>query len=210
MGLVDATIRTVIVSGAAVLLASTWSIPAALFIVEGRRVLLQRLAEAFTGVPTVLIGLLLYLLLCGRCPLSWTRLLYTPAAISIGEAILVTPVYIAFLARGLQSVYRHVFELGVALGADTCAARLLALRESLPSLASALIASWSRAAGELGVALLVGGNIAGYTRTLSTSITLFVEMGDYARAALYGAVLASLLAGMGVAAWLVEHLASRS
>ena len=209
MPLLEVTLRTIAVSAAAVAVASMWSIPVSIYIVERRHELLVRLSEAFTGIPTVLVGLLLYLLLCGRCPLAWTHLLYTPAAISLGEAILVTPVYVAFLSRGLSSRYRRVFELGVSLGGDYWTARLIALREAAPSLASAVIASWSRAAGELGVALLVGGNIAGYTRTLATSIALFVEMGEYMKAGLYGGVLAGLLALMGLSAWLVERLASR-
>ena len=192
------------------LLASVWSIPVALWIVEGGRRLAARIFEAFTGIPTVLVGLSLYLLLCGRCPLHWTGLLYTPAAIALGEAILITPVYIAFLVEGLGGRYRRVYELGLTLSGDRHAARLLALRESLHSLASAVIASWSRALGELGVALLVGGNIAGYTRTLATSIALYVEMGDYREAAAYGLVLAVLLSLMGLSAWMVERLASRS
>ena len=210
MDIFEVTARTIAVSGFAVILASLWSIPAAIIAVERNYTVLLRIAEAFTGIPTVLVGLTLYLLLCGRCPFAWTHLLYTPLAISIGEAILVTPVYVAFLSRGLLATYRRIFELGLTLGGSTWSARLLALRESLATIVSAVIASWSRAAGELGVALLVGGNIAGYTRTLATSIALLVEMGDYRGAALYGTVLASLLAAMGVTAWLVDRLASRS
>ncbi len=206
MSLVDELVRSVIVSGVAVALATPVSVVLALWIVEGCRVLAARLAEALVGVPTVLVGLLLYLLLASNGPLGFTGLLYTPLIISIGEAILVTPIYTALLVRGFSRVYWPVYTTLIGVGASRNEARLYALREALGVVFSAAVAAYSRAIGELGVALLVGGNIRGYTRTLSTAISLSVAMGDYTGALARGVILTSVLLLLGFAGWVVSRL----
>ncbi len=206
MSLADELVRSIVVSGVAVILATPVSVALALWVVEGCRVLAARLTEALVGVPTVLIGLLLYLLLAGNGPLGFTGLLYTPLAISLGEAILVTPIYTALLVRGFSRIYWPVYTALLGVGASRNEARLYALREAFGVLFSAAVAAYSRAVGELGVALLVGGNIRGYTRTLSTAISLSVAMGDYTGALARGIVLTSLLLLLGFAGWVVSRL----
>ena len=204
--LLEVTVRTLLVSGIGLLLSSIISIPLGLLIVEKRLRLAARIAESLIGIPTVLIGLSLYLLLSHRGPLGFTHLLYTPIAISIGEAVLVTPIYIALLVKGLEDRYYPLLEALKGLGVQELRARLRALKESTSTIISASIAAYSRAIGELGVALLVGGNIRGYTRTLATSISLHVSMGEYDEALIEGLALTAILATLGIAGWVASRL----
>ncbi len=196
-------LRSLIISGSAVLLATPFSLLAASHIVLREARTVERIINSLVGVPTVLIGLLLYTLLCSTCPLGWTNLLYTPQAIAIGEAILVTPIYTSMLAQGLRARLKPLYELAIGLGATRLQALTFALRESLTSILSASISAYSRAIGELGVALLVGGGIAGYTRTATVAIALEVSRGDFECAIQTGLMLVLLLAAMAAASSLI-------
>lgn len=186
------SLRSIVFSGLAVALSASWSIPLAYW--EARRGggAAVHIAESLVGVPTVLVGLLVYALLSRSGPLGFLGLLYTPAAVVIGEAILVTPLLVAVSYRVLRAAYATVGELALSLGASDEAAMKLVLREAIPGLASSAVMAFSRAIGELGVALLVGGNIAGYTRTLTTAIALEVEKGEFEQAIGMGLVLLAL------------------
>ena len=200
------TIRSLAISGAATLLASAWSVPIAVLAGRpGSRVggTLVMLMESLVGVPTVLIGLLLYLLLSRSGPLGFLGLLYTPAAISIGEAILITPLIIAGASRAVGAAGRGVWLLAETLGAPPTRSVALVIRETLPLIAGAIAMGFSRAIGEIGIALIVGGSIKGYTRTLTTSIALATSMGQYGTAIKLGAILALLSIGVGAGARLV-------
>lgn len=196
--LLDVTLRSLYISSTATLLASLWSIPLSYLIAEKRLKGLAAVFEALVGVPTVLIGLLLYLILSKQGPLGGLDLLYTPTAIIIGEAILVTPLIVGASHRILANAIETYGELALSLGASRLQAGLLAVRESIPGLATSLAMAFSRAVGELGVALLVGGNLKGYTRTLSTAIALEVSMGTFDNALKLGAVLLTLTLGVTI------------
>ncbi len=207
--LVGVTARTLYISTTATLLAALWGIPIAYTIAWKRLHTLAAVFEALVGVPTVLIGLLLYLLLSKQGPLGGLNLLYTPTAIIIGEAILVTPLIVGASHRILRVSIDTYGELAASLGSSRIQAMTLALAESLPGLASSTAMAFSRAVGELGVALLVGGNLRGYTRTLSTSIALEVSMGEYGDAIKLGAVLLSLSLGFSIIARLLGDRVDR-
>ncbi|MEB3862258.1 MAG: ABC transporter permease [Desulfurococcales archaeon] len=201
--LVGVTARTLYISTTATILASLWGIPIAYLIASRRLQTLATVFEALVGIPTVLIGLLLYLLLSKQGPLGSLNLLYTPTAIILGEAVLVTPLIVGASHRILKASIDTYGELAASLGASRIQAMALALAESLPGIASSMAMAFSRAVGELGIALLVGGNLKGYTRTLSTSIALEVSMGEYGDAIRLGAVLLSLSLGFSIVARLL-------
>ena len=198
--------RSLAISGAATLLASAWSIPLAYYLSRTPRVNpLVYAMEALIGVPTVLVGLLLYLLLSREGPLGFLNLLYTPQAIMVGEALLITPLVTALTYRSLRQDGAPLRELALTLGASEARATLLVLRESAPSIVSSVVMGFSRAIGELGVALVVGGNIMGYTRTLTTSIALATSMGEYELALELGAILTLLTIGVSLVLRLVNR-----
>ena len=209
-GVAEVAARSLAVSAAAVALASTWSLPLAYRMARGGR--LAGLAPAFeslTGVPTVLVGLALYLLLSRSGPLGFLGLLYTPAAIVVGEAVLVTPLYVAAAYRVLRSSWEEYGELALSLGANDSQAMATVLRQASPGVVAAAVMAFSRAIGELGVAFIVGGNIAGKTRTLTTSIALATSMGEYELALRLGSVLLALSLAGGVSVHALRRLWER-
>ena len=201
--LLPVLLRSLAVSGTATLLASLWSLPLAYYLSSSRLRLIAYIMEGLVGVPTVLIGLLLYTVFSSSGPLGFLGLLYTPHAIVIGESLLVTPLVTATLYRVFTGSMASVRELALTLGASETRAMLLVFRESLAGVVSSIVMGFSRAIGELGVALIVGGNIKGYTRTLTTSIALATSMGEYEYAVELGAILTLLTIGVSLAARIV-------
>ena len=187
--LLEVTLRSLYISGTATLIATAWSMPIAYLLAKGRGRRVLPVLEAPVGVPTVLIGLFLYFLLCSKCPLGFLHLLYTPQAIIIGESILVTPLLISTMYRVLKDKVETYWETAITLGATEGQAFTLAINESLSGLIASIVMAFSRAIGELGIALLVGGNIKGYTRTLTTAIALEVSKGEFENAMGLGLVL---------------------
>jgi len=204
---VEITIRSITISGSATLLASSWSIPIAYILATRcRSELVISVVEAVVGIPTVLIGLLLYLLLSSSGPLGFLHMLYTPQAIVVGEAILITPLIISTSYRVLRNVVDTYGELALTLGASERQAMFLTLRESLPGILASIIMGFSRAIGELGIALIVGGNIRGYTRVLTTAIALEVSKGEFEKAIALGTVLVTITIAISVVLRLLKRL----
>ena len=190
----EITLRSIWVSGLATLISSTWSIPTAYLLSKPSRVrnAVASVAESIVGIPTVLVGLLLYFVLSKRGPLGTLKLLYTPYAIVIGQAVLITPLLVATSYRILRYARESFEETAVVLGASPMQAMLISLTESLPGLLSSVVMGFSRAVGELGVALMVGGNIRGLTRVLTTAIALETAMGNFDLAIALGLILVSI------------------
>jgi len=191
----EITLRSLAVSGTATLLAATWSIPIAYRMSKSQRLsaIFMPVMEAIIGMPTVLVGLAMYMLLCSRGPLGALRLLYTPYAIIFGQAFLITPLLIATSFRALFHANKRYGELALTLGASERQAMRLVLTESVPGLIASIIMSFSRALGELGVALMIGGNIRGYTRVITTAIALEVSRGEFELALTLGFLLITIL-----------------
>ena len=191
--ILDVTIRSLYVSGLATLLSASWSIPAAYLLSFRRRVgVLEAVVESLVGVPTVLLGLLLYMLLSSSGPLGFLKLLYTPHAIIIGQSILITPLIISTCYRALRVVAAPYLELALSMGAGRPQTMLLLLRESAPGVAASAVMGFSRAVGELGIAMMVGGNIRGSTTVLTTAIALGVTRGEFEAAIILGIILLAL------------------
>ncbi len=188
-------VRSLAISGSATLIASIWSVPLAYVLVRSKTSrLIIPLMEGLVGVPTVLIGLLLYMLLSSNGPLGYLGLLYTPQAIMIGQSVLVTPLITSVSYRVLTQAWDKYGELALSLGADEGQALRLVISESLPGILGAVIMGFSRALGELGVALMVGGNIKGYTRVMTTAIALEVSRGEFELAIWLGIFLVVIIA----------------
>jgi len=178
----DATLRSLYVSGMATLLAILWSLPLGLIIGSkdffGKRIV-KGLFNALLGIPTVGLGLILYLLLSNSGPFGIFRLLYSPTAIILGEALLITPIAVSFTTSAIESIDPEIRNLAKTLGASESEASLVALKEAFPNVILAIFASFNRAISELGIALMLGGNIRGLTRVLTTSIALETTQGNF-------------------------------
>jgi tungstate transport system permease protein len=154
----------------------------------GRRVLIL-LANAFLGLPPVIVGLALYLTLSRSGPLGVLSLLFTPSAMVIAQALLAAPIITALVHRAIEQPWA---EYGGALRVEG-ASRLRSIRVLLAiarrSVVTAVLAGFGRTISEVGAVLIVGGNIAGYTRTMTTAIVLRTSEGDFGPALGLGFIL---------------------
>ncbi len=169
----DITLRSLYISGAAVLIAALWGIPIAILLglkdFRGK-LFLKGLFNALIGIPTVVLGLILYLFIHRSGVLGFLHLLYTPTAIIIGQAILVTPIVVSFSVNALEAVSSEIQDLAKTLGASEDQAFFAVFREALDGVILATVSSFNRAVAELGVAQMVGGNLSGFTAVLTTTI----------------------------------------
>jgi len=198
--------RSLYVSSLGTLLASTWSIPLATAIGLGRfrgRTLLKSFFNTFIGIPAVALGLMLYLLLSRVGPLGALQLLYTNDAIIIGQALLISPLMISLIINSIEVVDPAIPRLAATLGAGRTQVAIATLAEAAPGISQAVLTGFSRAIGELGVALMVGGNIRGATRLLSTAIALETTAGEIALGIALTVILLMLVAAISIATNLV-------
>jgi tungstate transport system permease protein len=154
----------------------------------GRRAVIV-VINAFLGLPPVVVGLALYLLLSRSGPFGWFGLLFTPGAMIAAQTVLATPIIAALTHRALDGPWR---DYGGALLVDG-ASRLRALPELLAiarrPVLTAVLAGFGRAISEVGAILIVGGNIAGYTRTMTTTVALETSKGNLTLALELGLIL---------------------
>lgn len=206
--LFDITLRSLAISGLATIAASLWSIPLGALMGLGRfrgRVLLRGVFNALLGVPTVTLGLVLYLLISKSGPMGFLRLLYTPTAIILGQAILITPIIVSFVATTLEAVDPDVRSLALTLGSTETGAAITVLNESLEGVLLSVTAGFNRAIAELGVALMVGGNIRGVTRVLTTYIALETGRGEIALGIAFAIILLSIVGVVNLSVNLIQR-----
>jgi tungstate transport system permease protein len=188
-------------------LASLVAVPAGVLIAErrfaGRRVLVTVL-NTLLGIPTVVVGLLVYAFISSRGLLGSLGLLYSVTGIIIGEVVLILPLVTAFTLAAVARVDRDVRMTALALGASEVQALWRVLREARYGILAAVIAAYGRVVGEVGVATILGGNADGFTRTLTTSIVLSIDMGYFEFALALGLVLLSLSFAINVAFQLLQ------
>jgi len=204
----DATLRSLYVSGAATLIAILWGVPIAMLLglkdFSGK-LLIKSVFSTLIGMPTVALGLILYLVFSKGGPLGFLSLLYTPTAIIIGEAVLVTPIVVSFATTAIEAVDREIMNLAKTLGASESQASIAVLKEALNGVFLAAIASFNRAIAELGVAILVGGGIVGWTEVLTTGIELETARGNIEIAIALGIILLAIVFGINLALSLIQR-----
>ncbi len=201
------------VSLTAVVLASVLGLPfgAALAVLRfpGRHAALVAV-NALMGLPPVVAGLIVYLFLSRAGPLGGLGLLFTPAAMVIAQTVLVTPIVAAITRQVIEDLWREYGELYIfdGVGALRSIASLLWLGRF--SLLTAVLAGVGRAVAEVGAILIVGGNIAGVTRTMTTAITLETSRGDLGLALGLGIILVTLILFINATAQIVGAVARRA
>src|SRR5665811_587099 len=151
--------RTFYVAGVGTLLACLWSIPIAvilgLYNFRGKW-FIKGLFNALLGIPTVALGLLLFLLFSRQGQLGFLNLLYTLNGIAIGQAILVTPIIVSFTANALDKADTQLRDLAKTLGASSFRTNLTLIRETFWSMMLSITAAFNRGFGELGIATIIG------------------------------------------------------
>ena len=151
----------------------------ATFSFRGKKILVL-LIQTLLGLPTVVIGLIVYGFLSKKGPLGFMDLLFTPSAIVIGLVILATPIVIVFSYTTIKTVDSRVRETAFSLAASELKAAWTVICEIRYEILAVILAAFSRVSSEIGIALMLGGNIKGFTRTLTTAIALESTKGEFA------------------------------
>lgn len=151
------------------------------------------LLQTLLGFPTVVIGLLVYGFISRRGPLGFADLLFTPSGIVIGLVILALPITAMFTMTAVSGIDPRAREMALTLGASPFRATWTLFLEVRFGLVSTLLASFGRVASEVGIAIMLGGNIEGYTRTLTTAIALESMKGEFGFGIALGVLLLTLV-----------------
>jgi tungstate transport system permease protein len=170
---------------------------------RGRQTLIV-LANALLGLPPVVVGLAIYLLLSRSGPLGFAGLLFTPAAMIMAQVVLTTPIVIALVHRPFAGLWSEYGDLMQADGLSRIRSIQLLFLIGRSSLLTAFLAAFGRAIAEVGAIIIVGGNIRGFTRTMTTSIALETGKGELALALGLGLVLVLLSVTVSAAAFLLN------
>jgi tungstate transport system permease protein len=165
--------------------------------------------NAAMGLPPVVAGLVVYLLLSRAGPLGGLGILFTPLAMVVAQTLLVTPIIAALARQTIEDLAEEYAEQLRSLNVGPFRAVLTLLWDGRFSLLTAVLAGFGRAAAEVGAIILVGGNIRGFTRTMTTAIALETSKGDLALALALGLVLIVLISAVNAAAVAVRGLARR-
>ncbi len=199
----QALVLSLWVSLLATALAASVGLPVGLWVGLGRLRTSRTVAgllNASMALPTVVVGLVVYALTCRRGPLGPLELLYTPWAMVMAQAILGLPIITALSAAAARTLDSRVRPTALTLGASPWQAAMTVVAEARLAVAGALAAAFGRLVTEVGAAIMVGGNIRGYTRTLTTAITLETAKGDLGRAMAMGLVLIVVALGVNMLA----------
>jgi tungstate transport system permease protein len=165
--------------------------------------------NALLGLPAVVVGLAIYLLLSRAGPLGAFGILFTPAAMVVAQAALIFPLIAALARQAVADAWREYAEQFRSLGAGPVASSLALLHDLRFSLVTIVLAAFGRAIAEVGAVMIVGGNIDGVTRVMTTAIALETSKGDLPLALGLGIVLLSIVLVLNVAAHLLKERAQR-
>lgn len=176
----------------ACLFASLLGLPLAFLLAHrefwGKRLIILAL-NTLQSVPTVVVGLFLYVFISRRGIFGPYELLYSPTAISIGQFLLILPLVVMFILAALSRLDERYHQTALTLGANRWQAALAVIREARFALVAALCAAFGRGVAEVGVSMMLGGNIKGYTRTMTTAMALEYDKGEFTLAVALGLVL---------------------
>jgi tungstate transport system permease protein len=182
-------------------MATIWSLPIATVLglkkFRGRK-LVRGTFNAFIGFPTVVLGLVLFLIFSRKGPLGFLGLLFTPGLISFGQAILITPIIVSFITSAIEAIDLDLRNLARTLGSSELDASIAILKEASNGVILAVLAGFNRAFAELGVAMMVGGNIYGYTRLLTTTIALETNKGEIPFSIALGVILVGIVYALNI------------
>ena len=200
------------VSGIAVMIASLLALPfgawLALVRFPGRQSLIAVL-NGMMGLPPVVVGLLVYLALSRAGPLGPLGLLFTPAAMVVAQTLLIFPIIAALTRQVIEDAWSEYREQLTSLNASRGQSMMALLRDMRFTLLTAVLAGFGRAIAEVGAVMIVGGNIDGVTRVMTTAISLETSKGDLALALALGIVLIAIVVLVNAAAQIIKTTAMK-
>ncbi len=165
--------------------------------------------NTFMGLPPVVAGLFLYLILSRSGPLGFLNLLYTPSAMITAQTILAFPIITAMSYSSIISVKPNIRLAALGLGATNIQASIAVLKNARYGIISSVMAGFGRVMAEVGAVLIVGGNIAGYTRVITTTIALEYDKGNFELAIALGIILLLLSLGINSAMHIFQRRTDR-
>ena len=190
------------VSVGALVLVSPFAIAAGYLLATrtfpGKRLIVV-IIQALFAFPTVVVGLLLYMMLSRQGPLGDLQLLFTQIAMMIGQMLIAAPILVAFTLSAVQGADPRIRETAIVLGASRLRTAFTVLGEVRFGVMAAVFNGFGRVISEVGCALMVGGNIAGMTRNMPTAIALETTKGEFAQGVALGIVLMALALGVNFA-----------
>jgi len=192
---IEITLKSLGISATSVVLASLVCIPLGGLIhfrnFRGKRALIN-IIQTFYSLPTVCVGLFVFLFISRAGPLGVLGMMFTPAAVVIGQMILITPVLIGLTISALSGVDKAIKDSALSSGATEYQAIWTIINEARFAVVAAFIMGFGRAISEVGAAMMLGGNIRGYTRVLTTAISLETQKGELELALALGIILIAL------------------
>jgi tungstate transport system permease protein len=200
------------VSLTSVTIAALLALPAGSAIAVGRfpgKSTVVVLLNALLGLPSVVVGLAIYLLLSRAGPLGAFGILFTPSAMVIAQAVLIFPLLAALTRQAVADAWVEYREQLVSLGAGTLRSAFTLIHDLRFSLVTILLAGFGRAVSEVGAVMIVGGNIDGVTRVMTTAIALETSKGDLPLALGLGILLLAIVLAVNVAAAAIKRIAER-
>lgn len=192
---IEITLRTIAVSGIATVLAMLVGVPLGYALARGRfpgRTPLLAVVNTGMGMPPVVVGLVVFVLLVRSGPLGGLELIYTKQALVIAQFVISVPLVIGFTTAAVQSLPPALSDLLASLGASRLRSMLLIAREAHLGVLAAVMAGFGSVASEVGASMAVGGSIDGDTRVLTTAIVLETSRGNTERALALGIILLSM------------------
>lgn len=194
--------RSLSISVTATVLASVICLPLASLIhfnrFPGKRMVINVIQTLFS-LPTVVVGLFVFVLFSRAGPLGGLNIMFTPALMVIGQAILITPILLGLIISALGGVDKAIVDTAISLGASGSQVALAVIREARYAAMAAIILGFGRAISEVGLAIMVGGNIKGFTRVLTTAISLETSKGELELSIALGIILISIALIVNVA-----------
>lgn len=155
---------------------------------RGKRLLIS-LIQTFYSIPTVTVGLLVFVLFSHSGPLGGLDLIFTPTVMVIGQVILVMPILLGMSISALSGVDRNITDTARSMGANSWQTMVVIIKEARFAVMAAVVLAFGRAISEVGLAMMVGGNIRGFTRVLTTAISLETSKGDWELSMALGIIL---------------------
>jgi tungstate transport system permease protein len=191
--MLDITGRTLMISLSSCIIATLFFLPLGSLIhfnrFPGKRILVN-LIQTFYSIPTVVVGLLMFIIFSRLGgPLGFLNLVYTPTIMIVGQVVLISPIILGLVIAALNGVESGVFETAASLGADRAQATFQVIKEARYSIMSAITLGFGRAISEVGLALMIGGNIKGYTRVITTAVALETSKGNVPLSLALGIIL---------------------
>ena len=202
------TVRTLLISSASTSIAASIFVPVGSLIYfhgfPGKGLLVNVIQTLFS-MPTVFVGLLVFITFSREGPMGSLGILFSPTAIIIGHVILTSPIMAGLTISALRGIAPEIQDTAMSLGASRLQTIYTIVREARYGVSTAVLLGFGRAISEIGLAIIVGGNIRGYTRTLTTAMSLETSIGNFELAMALGIILVSLALAVNILVSRLQH-----